>query len=265
VFTKVVRQDPDRLPARVAEAAAGAGLGEYEVTWVPQFVWKVLVGLLVAVCLAGMTAALVGVAARISIEYALRENGLALIAIVPTAVLAWLLLDPRQLRQRVFGFAGGLVFRSRKGELGAVGWDGIASARRATLRRGISSGPINVFAVELPDGESWSVSDRSYPRECLDAISRRVERELTARRLPEAMARIADGGQVLCGGAVVDATGATSSTLTVRWSEVRRVVDDFGTVRVLTPRGWRNLYEGWERSTPDVYLLVALTRRLAEG
>jgi hypothetical protein len=48
-------------------------------------------------------------------------------------------------------------------------------------------------------------------------------------------------------------------------SEVRRVVDDFGTVRVLTPRGWRNLYEGWERSTPDVYLLVALTQRLAEG
>ncbi|HYH31985.1 MAG TPA: hypothetical protein VD903_16535, partial [Pseudonocardia sp.] len=63
----------------------------------------------------------------------------------------------------------------------------------------------------------------------------------------------------------VDATGATSSTLTVRWSEVREVRDDFGTVRVLTPRGWRTLYEGWERSTPDVHLLVALARRLARG
>jgi hypothetical protein len=79
------------------------------------------------------------------------------------------------------------------------------------------------------------------------------------------VARIADGGQFLCGGAVVDANGVTSSTLTVRWSEVRRVTDDFGTVRVLTPRGWRTLYEGWERSTPDVHLLVAPTRRLAEG
>jgi hypothetical protein len=265
VFTKVVRQDPDRLPAGVAEAAAGAGLGEYEVTWFPQVVWKVILGLIVAVCVVGMMAAFIGVAVRISIEYAFRKDGLALIAIFSAVVLAWLLLDPRQLRPRVFGFSGGLVFRSRKGELGAVGWDGIASARRATRRRGIESGTTHIFEVELPDGELWSVTDRTYPRECLDAISRRVERELTARRLPEAVARIADGGQFLCGGAVVDANGVTSSTLTVRWSEVRRVMDDFGTVRVLTPRGWRTLYEGWERSTPEVHLLVALTRRLAKG
>jgi hypothetical protein len=137
VFTKVVQQAPDRLPAGVAEAAACAELGGYEVTWFPQFAWKMLVGLVVV--------------------------------------------------------------------------------------------------------------------------------ELTARRLPEAEGRIADGGQVECGGMVVDATGVTGSTLTVRWSEVRRVVDGFAVVRVLTARGWRDLFRAGDYPTPDVYLLVALARRLARS
>jgi hypothetical protein len=46
---------------------------------------------------------------------------------------------------------------------------------------------------------------------------------------------------------------------------VRRVVDDFSAVRVLTPRGWRDLYGGRERSMPDVHLLDALARRLGRS
>jgi hypothetical protein len=173
-------------------------------------------------------------------------------------------LDPRRVRPRVFGFQGGLVFRNSKGEVGAAAWERITGAGRAL--KDFGEGPrLKIFTVQLTNGETWPVDGRSYPRECLNAIRERVERELTARRLPEAEARIAGGGQVECAGAVVDATGITVATLTMHWSEVRRVVDDFGVVRVLTTRGWRELFRGGKQPTPDVYLLVALTRRLARG
>jgi hypothetical protein len=255
MINKVVREAPERLPADVTRAAADAGLGAYEVTWMPKFALRMVGGLFLAVGTAGVT--VVVIRESPAVPWWIPAG-----VIVLVAVLALLYIDPRRIRMRVFGFAGGLVFRDRKGELGAVGWDGIASVGRARKEL-IDEKIVYVFTIQLRDGAAWSVDDRSYPSECLEAISRRVERELTARRLPDALARIADGGQVECGGTVVDATGVTSPTLTVHWSEVRRVDHGFTGVSVLTPRGRQQLCEVGETPTPEVYLLAALSRRLA--
>lgn len=256
MINKVVREEPEQLPEDVTRAAADADLGVYEVTWKPKFALRMTGGLLLAAGATGLTVVTV------------REHAAPLWVpvgvIVVVAALALLYIDPRRMRMRVFGFAGGLVFRDRKGALRAIGWDGVARVGRSRKEL-LDDETAHVLTIELCDGGVWSVDDRSYPSECLEGISRRVERELTARRLPGALARIADGGQVECGGAVVDATGVTTPTLTVRWSEVRRVGDGFSGVSVLTAGGWRNLCEIGERPTPEVYLLVALTRRLARG
>jgi hypothetical protein len=253
---KVVREEPEQLPEDVTRAAADAGLGAYEVTWKPKFALRMTGGLLLAAGAAGLTVVFVR-------EHAVPWWVPVGVSVV-VAALALLYIDPRRMRMRVFGFAGGLVFRDRKGALGTIGWDGIARAGRSR-KEVLDDETAHVFTVELCDGGVWSVDDRGYPSECLEGISRRVERELTARRLPGALARIADGGQVECGGAVVDATGVTSPTLTVRWSEVRRVNYGFSGVSVLTSGGWRYLYEVGEHPTPEVDLLAALTRRFARG
>jgi hypothetical protein len=266
LINKVVREAHERLPADVMRAAADAGLGTYDVTWKPKYALTMIFGLFAAVATVGLAAASVVHDQVASGPWwrAAQESPLAVALVGVMALLALVLLDPRRMRMRVFGFAGGLVLRDRKGDVGAVSWDGIATARRAL--KGVTQGSLTQsFVIELPDGESWVVSEASYPQECLDAISGRVERELTARRLPEAEGRIAGGGRVECGGMVVDATGITGSTLTVRWPEVRRVVDNFAVVRVLTARGWRELFRAGDHPTPDVYLLVGLTRRLARG
>lgn len=256
---KAVRQAPEQLPADVMRAAAAAGFGAYEMTWMPQFAWKMFIGLFVGLlCLLGGASALIEEALSTGQWWqVVHENSIDVFAVAAGAVTAWLLFDPRQMRLRVFGFAGGLVRRDRRGRLTAVGWDDIAHVRRYIGSRGT-----RWFTVEPSEGRAWSVRSNALPLECVVAISKLVERKLTALRLPEAEARIARGERVDFAGITLDAAGITCGS-TVPWSKVQGLADDFGSVRIRTAGRWWTLIGGEIHAIPDVYLLVALARRLA--
>lgn len=177
----VDRAERDLLPDEVARAAAEAGLGAHEDTWLPQFPWWPAAYLfLPGVPAARMIAWLVETGARAPFWLvAVQLAGAALFSAV-SARLAWKIVDPRWRRRRVFGFAGGLVLRDEAGWLFTVRWDEIARYGRV-LRPDGSPGPS--YEIGIREGRDWRLVVDDFRPGHVEALDRFVRRHRMAQRV----------------------------------------------------------------------------------
>ncbi|MGH3587422.1 MAG: hypothetical protein ACRDQ0_13970 [Pseudonocardia sp.] len=164
----------ERPSSEVSRVAAAAGLGGHVATWAGRYSREtVTAGVLL--CGGGVYSAVM----------AITSEGLgwwvwfALMAVLVIGAGLWM-LDPRVGRVRVYGFAGGIVRRDRRGRLSAVGWGDIADMGwRESSRSGEKA-----FLVKPRGGSRWVAWPSYFQPGHVSAMAEFVERQMAQRRPP---------------------------------------------------------------------------------
>lgn len=250
------------VPDEVAEAAADLGplrsaFGEEKDDQVSTNVGCLVLGVVVGLVLAG-----VGLAVGSSSGWGtglLVVGGLVALGTVALVLTTW-----EDRPHRVWRYEHGLVHRDPKGRLDVVRWTDVRVLRDITrhFRGGSYTNTTFVYTLRHRSGRDVVLTSSVFPRGQMCVLGEEIEREVTAVRLPRALAALEEGKRLEFGHLAVDLTGISDGHDHLSWREVESIDTKDGKVRVRRADRWLNWSSTRVSAIPDVFVLLALADAL---
>jgi hypothetical protein len=179
-----------------------------------------------------------------------------------TAVLV--LMSWNDLPARVWRYEHGLVHRDGKGRLDVLRWTDVRVLRDITrhYRNGAYTHTSFHYTLRHKDGHQLVLMDGAFRPGELCVLGEEIERQVTAVRLPRAMAALEEGKRLEFGTLAVDLDGISNGRDHLPWREVESIDTAEGKVRVKRAGRWLNWSSTRVSAIPDVFVLLALADAL---
>ena len=158
-------------------------------------------------------------------------------------------------------FHDGLTY-SHKGKTEAMRWDDMTQVTMSLINNKNLRAMFYNYTLQSSDGRKITFNYNDQAMQNLQQLSDTIQREITARQLPQAIAAYNAGDNVTFGRLTVSKAGLSNGKEAIPWSEVEEVKLQNGAVTVRKKDKWLNWSSVTVGSTPNIYVFLHMVDQI---
>lgn len=185
--------------------------------------------------------------------------GFSVLVLLGGAYSIWQSRHEQDLAIRAF--RDGLTY-SHKGKTEAMRWDDMAQVTMSLINNLNLHTTFYNYTLQSADGRKIAFNYNDKAMQNLPQLSDTIQREITNRQLPKAIAAYNAGDTVTFGRLNVSKNGLSNGKETIPWHEVEAVKLQDGAVTVRKKDKWLNWSNVTVGSTPNIYVFLHMVDQI---